>query len=69
MGEARHSARGRILAPTSEEIRSSRERIRAIVREAKTRRHPFSIEDFEALARTSRLPGDSRMPEKENQEA
>lgn len=65
MAKIEQSEQGHIFAPTTEEIRASRERVRAIIREAKTRHHPFSREDFEALARTIRRPIDNEVSEKE----
>lgn len=62
MPKIKRDEQRRILAPTSEEIRMSRERIHAIIRETKNRRHPFTRNQFEAFRKTVIHPLEANSP-------
>lgn len=56
----------RIFAPTPEDIRESRNRIREIVRRTSGRYHPFTREDFEVVLRSATKPLGKEQTEKES---
>lgn len=50
--QERKATEKRIFAPSADVVRSSRERVRAIIKASKGRPHPFTRGDFEAIAET-----------------
>ena len=59
MPRIKQAERRRIFSPTPQDILASRERIQRVLRESRSHRHPFTKDDFEALARSlSKTPVD-----------